>query len=126
MNENTEPVTELESLDGLDDLDGIEGVSDFDSAHYLRSKESIAAFLNQAWMSGDLEHFKQALSTAARAEGMAKIAEGAGVTREGAYKALKLGSKPQMSTIVGILGALGMGIQIVPLAARDDSCVLAA
>jgi len=110
----------------LDGIEGIEGLEEFDSAEHLTTKEAIAAYLNEAWMSGSLEHFKQALATAARAEGMAKIAENAGVTREGAYKALRMGSKPQMSTIIGLLNALGMGIQIVPLAASDNSYALAA
>lgn len=45
---------------------------------------------------------------------------------EGAYKALRTGSKPQMSTILGLLNALGMTIKVVPMAADDDSYVLAA
>lgn len=115
MNENTEfSLKGLESVDGLDDLEGIEGVRDFDSANYLGSKEAIAAYLSFAAQSGDAEHLKAAMKTAARAEKMAKIAADAGVTREGAYKALKPGTKTQLQTALAILDALGMAIKVVP------------
>jgi len=110
----------------LDGLDGIEGLKEFDAAEHLATKESIAAYLSAALASGDMEHFKEAIKTAARAEGMAHIAKGAGVTREGAYKALKTGSKPQMSTIVGLLDALGLAIKVIPKAEDDNSVALAA
>lgn len=110
-------------LDGLEDL---EELKEFDAAEHLTTTEAIAAYLSSALASGDIEHFKKAIKTAARAQKMAKIAEAAGITREGAYKALRTGSKPQMSTILGLLNALGMTIKVVPMAADDDSYVLAA
>lgn len=110
----------------LDDLEGIESLKEFDAAEHLTTKEAIAAYLNSALASGDIEHFKDAMKTAARAERMAKIAEAAGISREGAYKALKVGSKPQMSTILGLLNALGMTIKVVPKAADDNSYAQAA
>ncbi len=111
----------------LDGLEGIEGLEEFDAAQHLKSKEAIAAYLSFAFRSGNMEHFKEALMTAARAETMSKIAADAGITREGAYKALKPGSRPQMQTIVGLLDALGMAIEIVPKeAARDNRYALAA
>ncbi|KLU36924.1 hypothetical protein AB595_10780 [Massilia sp. WF1] len=111
----------------MDDLEGVEGISDFDSAEFLNTKESIAAYLSFAAQSGDPEHFKAALKTAARAEKMANIAAEAGITREGAYKSLKPGTKTQMATIMGILDALGMALAVIPKeAARDNSYALAA
>lgn len=125
MSENTEFV--LQSVEGLDDLEGVEGVSDFDSAEYLKTKEAIAAYLSFAAQSGDAEHLKKAMKTAARAENMAKLAEAAGITREGAYKSLKPGTKTQLQTAMAILDALGMTIQIIPKeAVRDNSYALAA
>jgi len=108
------PLKGLEGVEGLDDLEGIEGVGDFDSAKYLGSKEAIAAYLSFAAQSGDAEHLKAAMKTAARAEKMAKIAANAGVTREGAYKALRPGTKTQLQTALAILDALGMAITVVP------------
>lgn len=115
MSKRTElPLKGLEGVEGLDDLEGIEGVGDFDSAKYLGSKEAIAAYLSFAAQSGDAEHLKAAMKTAARAEKMAKIAANAGVTREGAYKALRPGTKTQLQTALAILDALGMAITVVP------------
>jgi DNA-binding phage protein len=59
---------------------------------------------------------------------MAHIAAEAGITREGAYKSLKPGTKTQMATIMGILDALGMSLAVVPknAGARDESKALAA
>lgn len=128
MNENHTALTELESVPGLDDLEGIEGISEFDAAEYLTTKRSIAAFLTAAAHSNDPEHFKAALKTAARAEKMAHIAAEAGISREGAYKSLKPGTKTQMATIMGILDALGMTLAVVPKdqAETDNSYALAA
>lgn len=129
MSENTEfLLKDLQSVEGLEDLTGVEGVSDFDSAKYLNTKEAVAAYLSFAAQSGDAEHLKAAMKTAARAEKMAKIAADAGVTREGAYKALKPGTKTQLQTALAILDALGMTIKIVPKEslARDNSYALAA
>jgi probable addiction module antidote protein len=126
MSDNTEFV--LQSVEGLDDLEGVEGVSDFDSAMHLKTKEAIAAYLSFAAQSGDAEHLKAAMKTAARAESMAKLAEAAGITREGAYKSLKPGTKTQLQTAMAMLDALGMTIKVVTKEslAHDNSYALAA
>ncbi|MEW6759552.1 MAG: addiction module antidote protein [Pseudomonadota bacterium] len=98
----------------LDDLEGLEGLDDFDPAEHLTSKEAVAAYMTQMLKEGDMTLLKQALDTVARAEGMAKVATSAGITREGAYKALRPSSKPYLETFVKLLGAVGLTIQIVP------------
>ena len=128
MNDNSElTLDDLNSIEGLDSLEGVDCIKAFDSAKHLNSKEAIAAFLSFAVRSGHVEHFKEAIMIAARAEKISRIAESAGLTREGAYKALKPGSKPQMQTIVSLLDALGMALQIVPKeTVNDNSQALAA
>jgi probable addiction module antidote protein len=122
MSDNIElTLDDLDAIVGLDSLEGVEGIKAFDAARHLNSKEAVAAFLSFAFRSGDVEHFKEAIKTAARAQKMSKVAESAGLTREGAYKALKPGSKPQLQTIVGLLDALGMALQIVPKEAVTDN-----
>jgi probable addiction module antidote protein len=59
----------------LDSLEGIDGIKAFDAAKHLNSKEAVAAFLSFAFRSGDVEHFKEAIKTAARAQKMSKVAE---------------------------------------------------
>ena len=112
---------DLDGIEGLDSLEGVDGIKAFDPAKHLNSKEAIAAFLSFAVRSGDVEHFKEAIKIAARAERMSRVAESAGLTREGAYKALKPGSKPQMQTIISLLDALGMALQIVPKETVSDN-----
>lgn len=51
----------------------------------------------------------------ARARGMAQLAKGAGVGREGLYKALKPGAKPRYETVVKLLHALGVKLSARPL-----------
>src|SRR5690242_15054130 len=111
MSKKTKSVAERDSVHIDQSLLELE---DFDSAEFLTSKEAIAAYLQHAFASGDMEHFKQAIKTARRAEKMSKIAADAGITREGAYKALRKGTEPKMQTILGLLDALGMAFQIVP------------
>jgi len=101
-------------------------LEEFDSAEYLDTKESIAAYLSFAAQSGNAEHFKAAIKTATRAERMAKLAEAAGITREGAYKSLKSGTKTQLQTAMSILDALGMAVKIVPKESLDDDGALRA
>lgn len=110
-NQKTEPVVDLMSWDLTEeDLE----FDEFDSAKYLTNKETIAAYLSFALESGDPEHFKGALRTAFRAAKMANLDVDASATSGGACRALKPGNKPKMQTILDLLDALGLAIQIVP------------
>lgn len=107
-------------LDSFDLTEADLQLEEFDSAEYLNTQASIAAYLSFAAQSGNAEHFKAAIKTAARAQKMAKIAEHAGITREGTYKSLKPGTKTQLQTALSILDALGMAVQIVPKESLAD------
>ncbi|MEO5565877.1 MAG: addiction module antidote protein [Luteimonas sp.] len=89
----------------------------FDPAEYLNSEASISAFVSDAMESGDPVILQNALNTAARARGVAQIAEDSGLGRESLYKALRPGAKPQFGTIVKVLGALGVKLVPQPVAA---------
>jgi len=125
MSKKNETIEELENVDLDESLLDLE---DFDSAEFLNTPEAVAAYLQSAFASGDMEHFKEAMKTARRAEKMDKFAKAAGLTREGVYKALRKGTEPKMQTIVGLLDALGMAFQIVPkeTLASDNRYALAA
>lgn len=56
-----------------------------------------------------------------RAYGMGKVAARADITREGAYKALREGSKPRFETMLKMLDALGMQLAIVPQTTPDGA-----
>jgi probable addiction module antidote protein len=91
----------------------------FDTAEYLDSPEMIAAYLEAVLEEGDSSMIAVALGNIARAKGMAQIARDAGVTRDSLYKSLKEGGNPTISTFLGVLKGLGMGLSVHPLNAAS-------
>jgi probable addiction module antidote protein len=91
--------------------------SKFDIADYLDSKEMIAEYLNVVLEEGKDAEIVTAIGHIAKAIGMTKIAEETGMSRPSLYKALSEGSKPQFSTIMKVLKAVGGQIHINPLTA---------
>ncbi|MBE0424685.1 MAG: putative addiction module antidote protein [Lutibacter sp.] len=89
--------------------------SKFDIADYLDSNEMIAEYLNAVLEEGDDNEIVTALGHVAKAIGMTKIAEETGMSRPSLYKALSEGAKPQFSTIMKVLKAVGGQIHINPL-----------
>ena len=87
----------------------------FDIADYLDSNEMIAEYLNVVLEEGDDTEIVAAIGHVAKAIGMTKIAEQTGMSRPSLYKALSEGAKPQFSTIMKVLKAVGGQIQINPL-----------
>ena len=86
----------------------------FDAARYLTSPESQAELLNDALASGDAAYVAHALGVIARARGMTEIACAAGVTREALYKSLSREGDPRLTTLLGVLRALGMTLSAQP------------
>lgn len=82
----------------------------YDSADFLDSPESIAAYIEAAFEDGDPALITHALGVVARAKGMSELARSAGVTREALYKALTAEGDPKLSTFIGVLKALGLRI----------------
>jgi len=91
--------------------------SKFDIADYLDSNEMIAEYLNAVLEEGNDTEIVIAIGHIAKAIGMTKIAEKTGMSRPSLYKALSEGSKPQFSTILKVLKAVGGQIHINPLTA---------
>ncbi|WP_187478129.1 addiction module antidote protein [Amniculibacterium sp. G2-70] len=88
--------------------------SKFDIADYLDSNEMIAEYLNEVLENGYDSEIITAIGNIAKAIGMTKIAEETGLSRPSLYKALSEGAKPQFSTIMKVLRAVGGQIQINP------------
>lgn len=91
-------------------------ISRFDISDYLDSNEMIAEYLNTVLDEGSEEDLILAIGHIARSIGMTKIAEQTGMSRPSLYKALSAGAKPQFSTIMKVLRAIGGGIQVTPQA----------
>ena len=89
----------------------------FDIADYLDSNEMIAEYLNIVLEEGDDSQIIVAIGNIAKAIGMTKIAEETGMSRPSLYKALSDGAKPQFSTIMKVLRAVGGQIRVNPVTA---------
>ena len=90
-------------------------ISKFDIADYLDSNEMIAEYLNEVLEEGDDSAMVTAIGNIAKAIGMTKIAERTGLSRPSLYKALSEGSKPQFSTIMKVLKAVGGQVKVNPI-----------
>ena len=80
----------------------------FDPARYLESDEGIAAFMDEAFQTGDPAFITHALGTVARARGMTQIARDAGISRESLYRALGEKGNPEFGTVLRVIEALGL------------------
>jgi probable addiction module antidote protein len=90
----------------------------FDASCYLTTPEAQAELLNDALASGNAADVAQALGVIARARGMTEVAREAGVTREALYKSLSEEGDPRLTTLLGVMRALGvtLTVQIKPAA----------
>jgi probable addiction module antidote protein len=84
----------------------------FDAADYLDNKETIAAYLTAALEDENPDMFLVAVKDVARARGMTQLANDTGLGRESLYKALAPGAKPRYDTLLKVLRALGVSLQV--------------
>ena len=92
------------------------GIKAFDAADYLQSDEDCAAYL-QACLEqepGNAALFTKALGDIARARGMMQLAKDTGLTREGLNKSLNEQGNPSISTVMKVMNALGLQMNIGP------------
>lgn len=90
------------------------GVQPFDAAQYLQSDEDCAAYL-QACIEQEPDNaalFSKALGDIARARGMMQLAKDTGLTREGLYKSLGDQGNPSLATVMKVMHALGLRMNI--------------
>ena len=90
----------------------------FDAAQYLTNPEDQAELISDALASGDAAAVAAALGVVARARGMTEVAREAGVTREALYTSLSDKGDPRLTTLPGVMRALGVTLkaQIKPAA----------
>jgi probable addiction module antidote protein len=87
----------------------------WNAAEYLSTPSRIAAYLEAAFEDGDPALITAALGDIARAKGMTQLASQTGLTREALYKALSPTGDPRLSTLLGVIKALGL--KLTPRAA---------
>jgi probable addiction module antidote protein len=86
----------------------------FDASQYLDNDDAVAEYITEALLTYDLEMITHAIGVAAKARGMSRIADEAGLSRESLYKALSSDGNPQFDTIVRVLMALGLRLRAEP------------
>ena len=88
--------------------------SPYDVAEHLRTPEEMAAYLDACLeeADGDAAFIAKALGDVARAKGMSQIASDTGLSRESLYKALSGDRCPTFDTILKVVRALGLKLNI--------------
>lgn len=74
--------------------------------------EYLAVALEEANQPGGREALLLALRHVAEAQGMAQVAERAGMQRESLYRALSLRGNPTVKTLLAVLGAAGLKLEV--------------
>ncbi len=81
----------------------------------LKTPARAAAYLNAALEEYEPKIFLKALRKVATAQSsIQNVAAKSGMTRKGTYKALSEEGNPRLTTVLGILSALKLGINIQP------------
>jgi len=92
----------------------------FDPAEYLDGPDAVAAYLTEAFETGDPAFITDAIGVVARAVGMSRIAKAAGVSRESLYRSLSADGHPEFATVMKVLAALGVEIKAVAAQEKHD------
>jgi probable addiction module antidote protein len=83
-------------------------IRDFDPAEYLDNEEAVAEYLTDALATEDVAFIADAIGVVARAKGMTRVAEDAGVSRESLYRALSASGNPELGTVLKVLSSLNL------------------
>jgi probable addiction module antidote protein len=89
----------------------------FDPANYLDSDKAITAYMSEALDTNDPAFIADALGVVARARGMSQVARDTGLSRESLYRALSAEGNPELSTLLRVVGALGLRLSVKPASA---------
>lgn len=82
--------------------------------------EYLRAALEEAEEPGGKEALLAALRHVAEAQGMAQVAERAGIQRESLYRALSPKGNPTLKTLLAVLGAAGLRLGVTRTPAHGD------
>lgn len=86
----------------------------FDPAPFLDDEAAQADYLSDALATGDAAVVAHALGVLARAQGMTNIARQSGLQRENLYRTLSDTGRPELATVLGVIGAMGLKLAAVP------------
>lgn len=88
--------------------------SRFDAADYMRGDEETQLYiLRSALADGHPAYIANAIGAVARARGLSNLERATGIKRQTLNKSLSLKGNPTLETLVTVLGALGLRLEIV-------------
>src|ERR1019366_194856 len=93
----------------------------FDAADFLDTEKKQAAYITAALETGDADFVRDALGIVAKARGMGDVAKITELNRESLYKALSKTGNPEFSTVMRVMGALGLTLAARPAGARRSA-----
>jgi len=93
-----------------------EKLTTFDPAELLTSDQAVAAFMADAFESGNTGYIAHALGVVARARGMAAIAKETGLSREQLYRSFSERGNPTLKTTMAVMKALDIDLTAKPAA----------
>jgi len=85
----------------------------FEPANYIETAEDVIRHLELAFEDGTPQAITLALRDVARSEGLTALAKKTGLSRSGLYKSLSADGDPRLSTLHGVLDALGLRLSVV-------------
>ena len=86
--------------------------TDFDPAKYIKDKETVIAFLEEALAENDPDFLLRTVGHIARSRGMSELARELGLDRKGLYKALAPDGNPSFRTVFKLLDVLGLRVRL--------------
>ncbi len=89
-----------------------EKLSAWDAADHFKTEADMEAYLEAALEENDPALIAAALGDVARAKGMTEVAKKAGLGRESLYKSLSAQGNPELSTVLKVIHALGLKLQV--------------
>lgn len=88
-------------------------ITPFDAADYLERDSSQIYLLRNALASGHAAYAAAAIGAVARARGLSNLQRATGIKRQTLNKSLSLKGNPTLETLMTVLGALGLRLEIV-------------
>lgn len=87
-----------------------EKLTTYDSAAALVDDDEIAAFIADAFETGDAAYVAKALGIVARAKGVTEISRKTGLSREQLYRSFSEHGNPTLRTTLAVMRALGLDV----------------
>jgi probable addiction module antidote protein len=76
-------------------------------------QKNVAAYINRAFDTGDLDDICKAIGTAAKTHSITDIAKKSGIRRESIYRAFADGGRyPNLTTVIKVLDAMGLRLKV--------------